>query len=211
VPTPAPTPTPAATAAPAPAPAAGSGRDDDSIFDPSVPATPETEAPPTTAKTAPMPMSQPSTPAAATDARRVAIVSSIGDAAARSVAGFVEQLGLEPVLVGDAPVSDDITFVDRLEGTRGAAYAIVLVPPAGLAAEPGTSGPRTESLLEIGFLFGVLGRRKVLFLVDGKPSVAAELKDMVLVHTRDEGDLWRLLVAREMRKAGLDVDMNRAL
>jgi predicted nucleotide-binding protein len=115
------------------------------------------------------------------------------------------------VLVGDAPVSDDVTFVDRLEGARGADYAIVLVPAAGLAAEPGTSGARTETLLEVGFLFGVLGRRKVLFLVDGKPTIAPELKDMVLVHTRDEADLWRLLVAREMRKSGLDVDMNRAL
>jgi predicted nucleotide-binding protein len=143
--------------------------------------------------------------------RLVAIVSSIGADAAASVAQFVEQLGLEPVLVSDPPLSDDSTFIDRLEGVRGADYAIVLVPASGLAAEPGTSGPRTETLLEIGFLFGVLARRKVLFLVDGKPTIAPELQGIVLVHTKDDADLWRLLVAREMRKAGLDVDMNKAL
>jgi len=27
----------------------------------------------------------------------------------------------------------------------------------------------------------------------------------------DDAGLWRLLLAREMRQAGLDVDMNRAL
>jgi hypothetical protein len=27
----------------------------------------------------------------------------------------------------------------------------------------------------------------------------------------DESGLWRLLLAREMRQAGLDVDMNRAM
>ena len=144
-------------------------------------------------------------------ARRVAIVSSHGEAAAAPVAEYVRQLGLEAITAGDAPIGDSTTFVERLAGVRGADYAIVLTPAAALATEAGGHGAPAETLLEIGFLFGVLGRGKVCFLVDAKAQVAPELQDLVLVQQRDEADLWRLLVAREMRKAGLEVDMNRAI
>jgi hypothetical protein len=33
----------------------------------------------------------------------------------------------------------------------------------------------------------------------------------VVRHPMDDGGLWRLLLAREMKQAGLSVDMNRAL
>ena len=127
------------------------------------------------------------------------------------MAEYVRQLGLQAIPAGDAPIADSTTFVERLAGVRGADYAIVLSPAAALATEAGGHGAPSETLLEIGFLFGVLGRGKVCFLVEGKAQVAPELQDLVLVQQRDEGDLWRLLVAREMRKAGLDVDMNRAV
>jgi predicted nucleotide-binding protein len=156
-----------------------------------------------------MPSSAPSsTPGTA---RRVAIVSSIGDKAATDVAGYMRQLGLEAVVVGDAPVSDDSAIVDRLEAARGCDYALVLAPASALAAEPGAHGARAETLLEAGFLFGLLGRRNVCYLLEGEASLAPELQGVVQVHTRDDANLWHLLVAREMRKAGLDVDMNRAV
>jgi len=127
------------------------------------------------------------------------------------VADYVRQLGLETTLVGDAPVADDTAIVDRLEAVRGCDYALVLAPASALAAEPGGHGARGETLLEAGFLFGVLGRRKVCYLLDGKAPVAPELQGVVQTHTRDDANLWHLLVAREMRKAGLDVDMNKAV
>lgn len=215
-PTPAPTPasTPRPTPAPTRAPAAAAP----------VPAKPASPAPAPMSRTAaavaaraarnamPTPTPTPSPPAAApaTGARRVAIVTSHGDAAA-AVASYVGQLGLEPIVIGEAPVSDTTTFAERLAGVRGADYALVLAPAAALAAEAGGHGAPAETLLEIGFLFGVLGRGKVCFLVEGKSPVAPELQDLVLVQQRDDSDVWRLLVAREMRKAGLDVDMNRAV
>jgi predicted nucleotide-binding protein len=203
-PTPAPTkaPVPAAKPAPSPQPAAA--------------ATPAPRAPSAAAASKPSktPMSSPSPSHAAGTAhgaRRVAIVSSIGADAAAPVADYVRQLGLDAVLVGDAPIADDTAIIDRLEGVRGCDYALVLAPASALSAEPAGHGARGEALLEAGFLFGLLGRRKVCYLLDGKAALAPELQDVVQVHTRDEQDLWHLLVAREMRKAGLEVDMNRAV
>lgn len=152
-----------------------------------------------------------STASAASSGRRVAIVGGSDDATTRSVASFVNQLGLEAVPLGAPVVSDDTTFLDRLEGVRGADYAIVLQPASDLAPAAGANGLRPETLMEIGFLFGLLSRRKVCFLLSGKASLAPELDGLLQVHTRDDADLWHLLVAREMRKAGLDVDMNKAV
>ena len=144
-------------------------------------------------------------------ARRVAIVSNLGDEAGSSVAAYVRQLGLEAVVVGDAPVADDTAIIDRLEAARGCDYALVLAQASALSPESAGQGARGETLLEAGFLFGLLGRRRVCYLLDGKAALAPELQEVVLAHSRDDADLWHLLIAREMRKAGLDVDMNRAV
>lgn len=205
-PTPAPTKAPAVTSAPTPVP-----RPADPSSSPA-PLSRTAAAVAARASKTPMPTPVP-TPAAASGsgAHRVAIVSSHGQATAAPVADYVRQLGLEAVSIGDAAVSDTSTFVERLAGVRGADYAIVLMPAAALATEAGGHGAPAETLLEIGFLFGVLGRDKVCFLAEGKAPVAPELQDLVLVQQRDEAELWRLLVAREMRKAGLHIDMNRAI
>jgi predicted nucleotide-binding protein len=62
-------------------------------------------------------------------------------------------------------------------------------------------------MLAIGFMLALLGRSRIA-LVGGEPPAA--LNGCVRVPLDDEG-LWKLLLAREMKKAGLDVDLNRAL
>ena len=79
-----------------------------------------------------------------------------------------------------------------------------------LAAEDLSPNPRPALLLEIGFLLGSIGRGRLCFLVAGKPEAVPEL-GAVARHTMDDAGVWRLLLAREMKQAGLEVDLNRAL
>ena len=143
--------------------------------------------------------------------RRIAIVSRLDDAAGAAARAFIEQLGLEPVLVPGALAHDLAGSIDMLEEVRGADYVIVLRPADDLGSTPGGPGLRSDVLLELGFLFGAVGRRRVCFILAGKPSPGAELDAVTARHAMDDAGLWRLLLAREMRQAGLDVDMNRAL
>jgi predicted nucleotide-binding protein len=135
--------------------------------------------------------------------RRVAIVCRLGEAAGRAASGFVAQLGLEPVMLGDPPDAGQGTLIERLDALRDLDFAILLLS----AGDPGAA---PAMLLEIGFLLGALGRARVCFILDGKPALVPELDGMVR-HTMDDAGLWRLLLAREMKQAGLDVDLNRAL
>lgn len=129
--------------------------------------------------------------------RRIAIIGRGAGAAGEAVSGLVTQLGLDAFALGE-PSDAGGAYVDRLDALRGVDYAIAL-----LTADEAL-------LLEIGFLLGAVGRARMCFVVVGNPVLAPHWEG-VTRHAMDDAGLWRLLVAREMRQAGLDVDMNRAL
>lgn len=153
----------------------------------------------------------PALPPLAASGRRVAIVCRLDAAVGKAAAAFVERLGLEPSMVQAFAGSGQSPSIDGLDEVRGADYAIVMLPANDLGAASGSAAVRPEVLLEAGFLFGAVGRRRVCFLFDGPPSLGPELQGVVVCHVLDEAGVWRLLLAREMKQAGLDVDMNRAL
>lgn len=140
-----------------------------------------------------------STAPATSSARRVAIVGS-GDAATQAV-GLLEQLGMEPVVYGDAPGGGDAASIERLETLRGVDFAIFL-PSQDAGAAP--------TLLAIGFLLAVVGRGRICLLAPGTQATMPLLGAATRVEV-DDGGLWHLLLAREMKRAGLDVDLNRAM
>ena len=125
----------------------------------------------------------------------MAIINRLGKAVYDEAAAFITQLGLEPVTQSHPQGS----LVERTAGLDGLDFAIVLVG----ADAPGAL------MLEIGYLLGSLGRDRLCFMVVGKPDIA-ELEGVVR-HAMDDTGVWRLLLARQMRQAGLDVDLNRAL
>ena len=130
----------------------------------------------------------------------VAIVAQ-ADGGGDAVRAFVEQLGLQAVPI---ELSGSGGVVDQLDGLRELDFAIV-----ALSAKDLGEGSRC-AFLSIGFLLGALPQgRLCCLLADGSKPVS-ELEGMPR-HTIDAGGLWRLLLAREMRQAGLDVDMNKAL
>ena len=134
---------------------------------------------------------------------RVAILCRLGDSAREAASGFVAQLGLQPVL---APRQQGgASSLDALDGLRGADYAVVM-----LSGEELSPSPRPALLLEIGFLVGALGRGRLCFLTEGKAEAVPELGAITRLSMDDAG-VWRLLLAREMKRAGLEIDLNRAL
>ena len=132
-------------------------------------------------------MNTTATPGARTN--RIAIVCR-DDQAGEAATSFVAQLGLEPVITQQPRAGASL---ESLEALRQTDFAVVL---------------QADRQLEIGFLLAALGRSRMCVLQgeggqDSLPGLAH--------HAFDEGGLWKLLLAREMKKAGLDVDLNKAL
>ena len=142
---------------------------------------------------------------------RVAIVCRLGEVAGKAASAFITQLGLEPVMLAEPAAAAGGASFKRLVravtirvALRGLDYAIVMLPAENFAGERGAL------LLEIGFVLGAVGAGRTCLVLSGAPAPVPELEGIAR-HTMDDGGLWRLLLAREMRQAGLDVDMNKAL
>lgn len=134
------------------------------------------------------------------------------DAPARdAIAGFVRQLGLQLTLPQDAPKPTDATYIERLQALRDAEFAVVLLPSNTLDTATATTKFLSRDLmLELGVLLGTLDASRVCFLLSGNPAKTLPWNGPVILNMDDAG-LWHLLLARAMKQAGLNVDLNRAV
>ena len=197
---PAVTPPPPAAATPAPA-----------AIKPAVaPAAPVQPAPaaPSAVTVPPSAPAQAPVPAAASPSRvRVAVLG--GEAQARrAVLVVVQPQRRQPAITPTPPPTEH--FLDRLDELRDLQYAVVLLPAQSL--DPSSGAPTAVApalLMELGHVLATVGRSHVCFLLSGagKPPAWQGISNLRL----DDEGLWHLLLARAMKQAGLDVDLNRAV
>jgi predicted nucleotide-binding protein len=131
-----------------------------------------------------------------------------------TVARFVELLGLKPVVLHEQP-NRGWTTIEKFEAvTKTVAYAIVLLTEddrGGTKDQPyKKQHPRARQnvVLELGFFMARLGRNKVAAVHQANVEIPSDYSG-VLYLPFDEGGAWRLLLARELKSAGLEVDLNR--
>jgi predicted nucleotide-binding protein len=94
-------------------------------------------------------------------------------------------------------------------------FTVVLLTPddvGSLVSAPSTlkSRARQNVVFELGLFIGALGRNKVCALYKGDVELPSDYQGVLYV-PMDEAGGWKLLLAREMRHSGLDVDMNKAV
>jgi len=130
--------------------------------------------------------------------RRVFVVHGRDDAAKESAARFLAQLDLE-----------------KFERYADVAFAVVLLTPDDLGAsrdapQEGKSRARQNVIFELGFFIGRLGRGRVCALHKGDTEILSDYQGVVYV-AMDVGGGWKLALAREIREAGIAVDLNKAV
>ena len=113
--------------------------------------------------------------------------------------------------------SEGRTLIEKFERhSEAVAFAVVLLTAedrGGLAdADPGTYLPRARQnvILELGYFVGTLKRRGVCVLHEPGVEIPSDFHGVVYVPL-DPGGAWRLLLAKEMKAAGLDIDLNKAI
>jgi hypothetical protein len=167
-------------------------------------------APPVPAPTPPAPQPAPQAVAASSPARvRVAVLG--GETPARQAAlDFIRQLGLQSDSSAASSQGGSKLFLERLDELRDLQYAVVLLPAQAL--DPASGLPKAaapELLMEFGHVLAAVGRSRICFLLSGEAQTPA-WQGIARMRMDDEG-LWHLLLARAMKQAGLDVDLNRAI
>lgn len=144
---------------------------------------------------------------------RVFIVHGHDEAALQSVARFLEKLGLPNTILREQP-NQGRTIIEKFIDYSDAAFAVVLLTGddlGGSAGEPPESQsrrPRQNVIFELGFFLGKLGRERVCALYEAGVEVLSDYSGVIFVPL-DAREAWRFELAREMKAAGLPVDLNR--
>jgi predicted nucleotide-binding protein len=143
---------------------------------------------------------------------KVFVVHGHDEGVRETVARFIGHLGLTPIILHEQ-ASQGRTIVEKLERHGDVGYAVVLLTPDDVGGtDPAKLQPRARQnvILELGYFLGRLGRDRVCGLYRGELELPSDYMGVIYIRF-DSGGGWRLSLAKELKAADFDVDMNKAL
>ena len=142
--------------------------------------------------------------------RDVFVVHGHDEGAKETVARFLEKLDLNPIILHEQ-ASRGMTLMEKFEQHSGVALAVVILTPDDLGhpkERPADAKLRARQnvIFELGFFIGKLGREHVCVLRNGDVETPTDFDGVLYIPMDDKG--WRTTLAREIRAAGVSVDLN---
>lgn len=134
--------------------------------------------------------------------------------AKESVARFVEKLDLHAIILHEQP-NEGRTIIEKFEDYSNVGFAIIILTPddiGGPRNKPGKQKPRARQnvIFELGYFVGKLDRSSVCALYKEDVEMPSDY-DGVLYIPLDANDAWQLKLAKEIKQAGLPVDLNKII
>ncbi len=149
-----------------------------------------------------------------TVSRKVFIVHGRNNEAQQTISRFLEKLDLQPIILHEQP-NKGKTIIEKFETYSDVSFAVVLLTPDDQGFQKNSSKEirdraRQNVILELGFFLGRLGRSRVCPIYWEGVEIPSDYDGVVYVPF-DEADGWKLKLAREIKQAGIDVDLNKAI
>lgn len=156
----------------------------------------------------------PNKPETPMDKSKVFIVHGHDKQARLEVTNFIKSLGLKDIVLSEQASSGN-TIIEKLEEYTNVGFGIVLYTPCDLGRSQEENGPlkpraRQNVVFEHGYLMGKIGRKNVCALVKGDIEKPTDIAGVVYI-PMDEGNGWKLDVAKEMNKRGYKINLNKLL
>jgi predicted nucleotide-binding protein len=131
-----------------------------------------------------------------------------------AVARFLERLGSTPVILHEEPNRGQ-TIMEKFERHgRAAGFAVVLLTAddEGRQQGEGELQPRGRQnvVLELGFFIGTLGRGRTAILYEPGVELPSDLRGLLYIEL-DSREAWKQQLVKELRAAGVSVDLNKAM
>lgn len=149
------------------------------------------------------------------EAKFVFLVHGRAQGIAEMIARFVEKLGPKVVILHEQ-ANEGRTVIEKFEDHADVAFAIVLMTGddrGGLNDEDvAKQQPRARQnvVFELGYFLAKLGRRLVVVVHEANVELPSDYSGVVYLPL-DTAGAWRWGLAREIRAAGMQVDLNKAL
>ena len=144
------------------------------------------------------------------DSTNIFVVHGHDEAAKISVARLLEKFELHPIILHEQ-ANEGRTIIEKFEDHSDVAFAVVLLTPDDICVDAqgneNEKRARQNVILEFGYFLGKLGRGKVCALYKDGTTLPSDY-DGVLYVAMDDAGAWQFQLAKEMKAAGMDVDLN---
>jgi len=148
--------------------------------------------------------------------RDVFVVHGRNNELKETVARFLSQLQLRPIILHEQANAGK-TLIEKFEANADSCFAVVVLTPDDIGGLRTTETidklhPRARQnvIFEWGFFVANLGRRCVCALVAEGVELPSDMDGIAYV-ALDQHGAWKMLLARELKSAGIDVDLNLAI
>lgn len=144
---------------------------------------------------------------------KVFIVHGHDGEARETAARFLSNVGLAPIILHEQ-ASRGRTVIEKVEANDDVGFAIVLLThdDEGRACGKGELKPRVRQnvLLELGYFIARLGRENVCTLRKGQVEIPSDFAGVVWTDMDNSGG-WRVVLGKELRAAGYEIDWNQVM
>ncbi len=125
------------------------------------------------------------------------------------VARFIERIKLQAIIL-DEQANEGKTIIEKFEHYSSTCRtAIVILTADDLVVNDGALEPsyraRQNVILELGYFLSSLKREGVIALYEEKVEIPSDFYGVLYIPLKDD---WKFKVARELKKRGLDIDLN---
>ena len=129
-----------------------------------------------------------------------------------TVARFLENLGLEPVILEEQP-DRGLTVIEKFEENARGDFVVALLTPDDVGGpNPDKLQPRARQnvVFELGYFVRAFGRNRVRALMKGEVEIPSDYAGVLYI-PMDESGGWQMRLIREMNSAGFNINANLAL
>jgi predicted nucleotide-binding protein len=175
------------------------------------------EQPGISAQRAPLALPQPTMPDPACS-KKVFLVHGQDEEAKAIVSLFLASCNLEPIVLHDQP-NGGLTIIEKFEREADVGFAVILLTPDDVGG-PRSGGALTSDdlklrarqnvILELGYFVGRLSRGRVAALKKGDIELPSDISGVVWT-AMDASNAWKMNLARELKAAGYEFDLGKAL
>lgn len=146
--------------------------------------------------------------------KKIFVVHGHDEQIKESVARFVERLGLEAIILHEKP-NGGKTIIEKFEKYSDVSFTIVLLTPddfGGSKLKPKIVNDRARQnvIFELGFFIGKYSRNRVCALLKDKIEYPSDYSGVIYINI-DSSGAWKFKLAKEMKQAGLDIDLNKVI
>jgi len=146
---------------------------------------------------------------------RIFLVHGHDEGVLHEIARFLEKLKRDVIVLREQP-NQGKTIIEKFESYSDVGFAIVLLTADDrggtreLPYEKQQLRARQNVIFELGYFIGRIGRNRVCALYNPGVEIPSNYSGVLYIQLDEQGG-WRLSLAKEMKAAGLPIDMNLAL